>query len=182
MPENRECAHLDTILLKTQTFAITNDLVNEEIDEGYICMSIERGNMVQAIIKKLGLRDDMRAFLENEPQSTRKMIDSQNLKVGKTLRGMFEYIHFFTTSQAEFKKRFPKLKEHLKPNGVLWVSWPKNRKLGTDLTLTKVIELGYDYGLVESKTISIDDTWSAIKFTHRKKGKEYKNSYGRLKP
>jgi hypothetical protein len=53
--------------------------------------------------------------------------------------------------------------------------------LGTDLTLAKVIALGYDYGLVESKTISIDATWSAIKFTHPKQAKEYKNSYGRLK-
>jgi hypothetical protein len=64
---------------------------------------------------------------------------------------------------------------------MLWVSWPKNRKLGTDLTLPRVIKLGYDQGLVESKTISIDRTWSAIKFTHPKKGKVYKNSYGKLK-
>jgi hypothetical protein len=34
--------------------------------------------------------------------------------------------------------------------------------------------------LVESKTISVNDTWSAIKFTHPKKGKVYKNSYGKL--
>ena len=64
---------------------------------------------------------------------------------------------------------------------MLWVSWPKNKKLGTDLTLTKVIELGYDHGLVESKTISVDQTWSAIKFTYPQKGKVYKNQYGKLK-
>ena len=137
--------------------------------------------MVRVIAKKLGLQDDMRAFLVNAPQDTRKTIDAMDLKVAKTLSGMFDYIHFFTTSQAEFKKRFPQLKKHLASGGMLWVSWPKNRKLGTDLTLTKVIELGYDHGLVESKTISIDTTWSAIKFTHPKKGKDYKNSYGRLK-
>jgi hypothetical protein len=137
--------------------------------------------MVRAIANKLGLQDEMRAFLVNAPPDTRQTIDAIDLNVAKTLRGMFDYIHFFTKSQAEFEKRFPKLKQHLKPNGMLWISWPKNRKLGTDLTLTKVIELGYDHGLVESKTISIDNTWSAIKFTHPKKGKEYKNSYGRLK-
>jgi hypothetical protein len=137
--------------------------------------------MVRAIAKKLGLQDDMRAFLVNAPEDTRKTIASMDLNIVKSLRGMFDYIHLFTTSQAEFKKRFPKLKKHLIVGGMLWVSWPKNRKLETDLTLTKVIELGYDYGLVESKTISIDQIWSAIKFTHPKKGKEYKNSYGRLK-
>jgi hypothetical protein len=76
---------------------------------------------------------------------------------------------------------FPRLKKHLKPTGMLWVSWPKNGKLGTDLTLQTVINLGYKQGLVESKTISIDATWSAIKFTHPKKGKVYNNRYGKLK-
>jgi hypothetical protein len=137
--------------------------------------------MVRPVAKKMGLQDGMRAFLVNAPKAAQDVIDREQLKIAKTLRGAFDYIHFFTKSQAEFKRRFPRLKKHLKPDGMLWVSWPKNGKLGTDLTLTKVIELGYNDGLVESKTISIDTTWSAIKFTHPKKGKEYKNSYGRLK-
>jgi hypothetical protein len=63
---------------------------------------------------------------------------------------------------------------------MLWVSWPKNKKLGTDLALPKVIEIGYNHGFVESKTLSVDATWSAMKFTYPKKGKVYNNSYGRL--
>ena len=58
---------------------------------------------------------------------------------------------------------------------------PKSGQKETDLTITKVIKIGYDYGLVESKTISIDSVWSAIKFTHPKEGKEYNNSYGKLR-
>ena len=138
--------------------------------------------MAGSVSKKIGLKDGMRAFLVNVPKDAWKTIDPAHLEIAETLRGTFDYIHFFTTSQAELDDRFSKLKTHLKPSGMLWVSWPKNRKLGTDLTLTKVIELGYNHGLVESKTISVDTTWSAIKFTHPKKGKEYKNSYGRLKP
>ena len=138
--------------------------------------------MAGSVSKKLGLEEGMRAFLVNAPKDVLKMIDAAALEITTTLRGNFDYIHFFTKSQAEFEDRFPRLKAHLKPGGMLWVSWPKNRKLGTDLTLTKVIELGYNHGLVESKTISMDATWSAIKFTHPKKGREYKNKYGKLKP
>ena len=54
--------------------------------------------------------------------------------------------------------------------------------MGTDLALPKVIEIGYNHGLVESRTLSVDDTWSAMKFTHPKKGKAYNNSYGQLPP
>ena len=138
--------------------------------------------MAGPVSKKMGIKEGMRTFLVNVPKDALETIDLRDQQIAATLTGNFDYIHLFTKSQAEFEDRFPKLKAHLKPTGMLWVSWPKNRKLGTDLTLTKVIELGYNHGLVESKTISIDATWSAIKFTHPKKGKVYKNKYGRLKP
>jgi hypothetical protein len=137
--------------------------------------------MTGLISKKMGIKEGARAYFVNAPEEAMETLDPSRLELATRLTGKFDYIHFFTKSQAEFNKRFPRLKTHLKPGGMLWVSWPKNRKLGTDLTLTKVIELGYNHGLVESKTISIDETWSAIKFTHPKKGKAYKNSYGKLR-
>ena len=130
---------------------------------------------------KMGVKPGARTFLVNAPVAATEAIDPTSLDVASGLKGKFDYIHFFTKSQEEFNDWFPRLKSHLKPTGMLWVSWPKSRKLGTDLTLTKVIELGYNHGLVESKTISIDETWSAIKFTHPKQGKLYKNRYGKLK-
>ena len=137
--------------------------------------------MTGLISKKMGIKEGARAYFVNAPEEAMETLDPSRLELATRLTGKFDYIHFFTKSQAEFNKRFPRLKTHLKPGGMLWVSWPKNRKLETDLTLTKVIELGYNHGLVESKTISIDETWSAIKFTHPKKGKAYKNSYGKLR-
>ena len=64
---------------------------------------------------------------------------------------------------------------------MVWVSWPKRRQLDTDRTLQRVIRIGYDHGLVESKTISVDTTWSALKFTFPVPGKRYANSFGRLR-
>ena len=78
------------------------------------------------------------------------------------------------------ERTFPKLKRHLQKGGMLWVSWPKGRAMGTDLTLPEVIRIGYDHGLVESTALRIDDAWSALKFTHPKRGKVYQNSYGKL--
>jgi hypothetical protein len=89
--------------------------------------------------------------------------------ISSKLVGNFDYIHFFTKSKEEFNRTFPKLKKHLKENGMLWVSWLKGKQGGTDLTLQKVIKLGYDFGLIESKTSSINKIWSALKFTFPKK-------------
>lgn len=64
----------------------------------------------------------------------------------------------------------------------MWVSGPKGRNLGGDLSLPLVIKIGYRHGLVESTTIGVDEVWSAIKFTHPRPGKEYHNSFGELPP
>jgi hypothetical protein len=134
------------------------------------------------VSEKMGIEEGTRSIFVNAPEAARSEIDPPSLDVASELAGTFGYIHLFARSRAELDDAFPKLKAHLGPEGMLWASWPKNRKLGTDLTLPKVIEIGYGYGLVESKCLSVDATWSALKFTHPKEGKAYDNSYGRLTP
>ena len=136
--------------------------------------------MSKSAAEKIGVIAGMRTILINAPAEFIKEIEAAGADLKFRLRGDFDYIHFFASSQKEFHLKFQKLKDHLNPKGKLWLSWRKNNKEG-DLSLTTVIEIGYDYGLVESKTISIDSNWSAIKFTYPIAGKTYKNSYGKLK-
>lgn len=63
---------------------------------------------------------------------------------------------------------------------MLWVSWPKGGRLGTDLDMKKVIGIGYDLGMVESICLRVDEVWAGLKFTCPKPGKVYRNSYGTL--
>jgi hypothetical protein len=135
--------------------------------------------MAKSVAAKMGIKEGTRAIFIHASAYEIKSIDPPTLVRASSLRGGFDYIHFFATSQAELDKKFPSLKAHLKPTGMLWISWPKGKQQGTDLTLTIVIKIGYEHGLVESKTLSINSTWSGIKFTHPKKG-VYNNSYGKL--
>jgi hypothetical protein len=128
----------------------------------------------------MGIKEGTRSFFANAPESALKAIELPSLEVSATLRGSFGYIHLFAVSQSVLDDAFPKLKTHLRTAGMLWVSWPKGRQLGTDITLRDVIRIGYSHGLVESTTLSVDDTWSAMKFTQPKQGKVYQNSYGQL--
>lgn len=136
--------------------------------------------MSRTVSAKMGIKEGVRAIFVDAPETALEAIDPPSLEIASELAGGFDYIHLFARTRAELDDKFPKLKAYLEPTGMLWVSWPKNKKLGTDLALAKVIEIGYKHGLVESKTISVDATWSAMKFTHPKKGKVYNNSYGRL--
>lgn len=71
-----------------------------------------------------------------------------------------------------------RMARHLADPGAFRVSWPKRRQLGSDRLLPRVIEIGHRHGMVESTTFGLDDTWSAIKFTHPKPGKAYRNTRG----
>jgi hypothetical protein len=129
----------------------------------------------------MGVKEKSRAIFVNAQKEALENINLPTLDIQEKLKEELDYIHLFVKTQTEFITHFPKLKQHLKLNGMLWVSWPKGGKLGTDLNIKSVIKLGYDFGLVESTCLSINDIWSGLKFTHPKKGKVYNNSYGKLK-
>ena len=136
--------------------------------------------MNKSVSQKLGVKQDMRTFFVNAPDRFAEEIELPKVELKSKLSGEFDYIHLFAVTQKEFHDKFSKLKSHLKPRGFIWVSWPKSGQKETDLNIKKVIEIGYNYGLVESKSISVNSIWSALKFTHPIEGKEYKNSYGKL--
>lgn len=72
------------------------------------------------------------------------------------------------------------LRDHLRPDGMLRVPRLRGGALGTDLTLQRVIAVGYGFNMVESTCLRIDEVWSGLKFTHPKPGRAYANSYGTL--
>jgi hypothetical protein len=136
--------------------------------------------MPTPLTAKLGIKAGSRSILIGAPQDVSEVLSSADARFVKSLTGEFQYIHLFVMRQKAMDSKFPKLKAHLANGGSLWVSWPKGDADDTDLSLKKVIEIGYTHGLVESKTIAVDPRWSAIKFTFPKKGKRYNNGYGKL--
>lgn len=96
----------------------------------------------RTVARKMGVRPGSRAHLVKAPPSIHATMGFPPLVIPPALDGQFDYLHLFTTTQADMDTRFPILKEHLTASGMLWVSWPKARKLGTDLTLPMVIRIG----------------------------------------
>lgn len=136
--------------------------------------------MPSSLLSKVGLKEEARAHLADAPREVADELSVSGARFSRSLTGSFTFIHAFFVSAAKLGTRFPQLKRHLAERGALWISWPKAGQLESDLSLRKVIEIGYRNGLVESKTIGVDSTWSAIKFTHPKIGKKYNNSHGKL--
>jgi hypothetical protein len=76
---------------------------------------------------------------------------------------------WFTKSRKELKANIGKMAVTI-GEGKLWIAWPKKgASLASDLTQQDVREAGLAVGLVDYKICTIDETWSGLLFTRRKK-------------
>ena len=81
----------------------------------------------------------------------------------------FDLIHAFTTRKAELDERLGALQAALKPDGTIWVSWPKKAsKVPTDVTEDRVREAALELDLVDVKVAAVDPVWSGLKLMIRK--------------
>jgi hypothetical protein len=52
----------------------------------------------------------------------------------------------------------------IRPNGAIWVSWPKRAsKLPTDITEDVIRDMALAANLVDVKVCAVDATWSGLK-------------------
>lgn len=83
--------------------------------------------------------------------------------------GGLDLIHAFTMSHAEITLHLAALQAALKPDGVIWVSWPKKAaKLATDVTEDVVRDEALKLDLVDVKVAAVDEIWSGLKLVIRR--------------
>ena len=64
----------------------------------------------------------------------------------------------------EYFTHLPELKYQLKPNGMIWVSWPKkSSKVVTDINENIIRDYALQIGLVDIKVCAVDEIWSGLK-------------------
>lgn len=86
-------------------------------------------------------------------------------RVAKDLDG----VHVFTSERSELARALPLLAKSIKPDGFIWVSWPKKASgVPTDVGENTIRELAFPLGLVDVKVCAVDATWSGLKLVIRK--------------
>jgi len=118
------------------------------------------------LAKKLGIKGDFHINLINAPEYYLCLFTDlpANLYFENDEDAKLDLIHFFTKSQEEYKSILPQLKTRIKPNGSIWVSWPKKAsKVTTDITEDIIRNFALQIGLVDIKVCAVDETWSGLK-------------------
>jgi hypothetical protein len=120
--------------------------------------------------KKLGFKPGMKIALIDAPAHYSSLMTDapDGLSFGKTAKAS-DAIHLFI-SDAKGLAEITKLAEHLPPASMLWVSWPKlSSRLSTGLSENDIRKVALAAGLVDIKVCALDQDWSGLKLTRRKK-------------
>jgi hypothetical protein len=121
--------------------------------------------------KKLGIKPGTVVVLACAPRGFKKKLDPlpEHVRLTNRPSQARDLTIWFNRSRREFSQMLHPMIAII-GDGKLWIAWPKkNGPLSTDLTQPIVRAAGLSEGLVDYKICSIDDTWSALLFTKRKR-------------
>ena len=118
------------------------------------------------LAKKLGFKENFKIRLVNIRENYYELFDHMPDGVVETddPEILKDLIHYFTKQTSELERDILKLKQEIKPNGMIWISWPKKAsKMSTDLTEDVIRNIALNNGLVDIKVCAIDEIWSGLK-------------------
>jgi hypothetical protein len=127
------------------------------------------------LAKKLKLKPGQHAAIVQAPDD---YVDSlrplpENVDIADRLEGTFDWVQLFVKSQAELDGLLPLVVAALKPESILWISFPKGTsKIQTDLTRDRGWDAVQQADLKWLSLVSVNDTWSAFALRPYKPGEQ----------
>ena len=120
-----------------------------------------------ALANKLLLRPGHRIGLVNASPEFAALLRPlpQAAELTERLRPDLDCVVVFVRNAAELRRYGTDASRSVKPDGLLWVCYPKGgSKAGTDLDRDVLWDLMSKTGLAGVSLVAIDDTWSAMRF------------------
>ena len=118
------------------------------------------------LIKKLGIIEEMKILLVNQPTGYFELLQKD---IGKQIvkgNAKPDLVHLFANSTKQFELEMKKLQSvyKLNPLLIIWVSWYKKTSgIPTDLTEDTIRQYALTRGLVDVKVCAVSAIWSGLK-------------------
>ena len=122
--------------------------------------------MAKTLAEKMHLRSGERVLLVNAPEAHAATLAApSDVEVCTTQDGTFDVIDVFVTTREALEAEVPRLKTLLKPDGKLWIAYPKgtSSRLSADINRDDIRRYALTVGLQTVAQVAVDDDWSAIR-------------------
>ena len=123
------------------------------------------------LTKKLGIKEGSRLLLVNAPAQYPALLEPlpDGIRFDAQLTQATDIVHIFAVSSDELQQQLASYRNQLKPNGVIWVSWPKkSARVPTDITEDIIRDVALPMGYVDIKVCAVNEVWSGLKLVIRK--------------
>jgi hypothetical protein len=127
------------------------------------------------LARKLEIKDGSRIFLLNAPGNYLQLVAPlpAGVQVAPQITIHTDIVHIFSTKKEELSQAFRTSLKKMRPDGMIWVSWPKkSSKVPTDITEDTIRAVALPLGLVDIKVCAVDDVWSGLKLVIRKESRK----------
>ena len=124
-----------------------------------------------ALSKKLGIKAGSHLGRAGAPKDYPSLIAPipAGVSISAGLSPATDIVHVFSTRRADLERFLISCRSKLRPDAMIWVSWPKRTaKVPTDITEDVIREVALPLGLVDVKVCAVTDVWSGLKLVVRK--------------
>ena len=116
------------------------------------------------LIKKLGIKSNSKIKILDEPEGYWDWIGPLPEGVSTEAKNRFDFVHLFVKSRKKFEKELLILREKIKTDGMIWVSWPKkSSKVESDMDENCIRDFALKNKLVDIKVCAVSEVWSGLK-------------------
>jgi hypothetical protein len=123
------------------------------------------------LVKKLGVKDGCRIVLLDAPPEYPALLQAvpPGVSFEVTASSNTDLAHVFVTDRNQLAKYLSVLRKKLRPDAMIWVSWPKkSSRVPSTVTEDTVREIALPLGLVDVKVCAISEVWSGLKLVVRR--------------
>lgn len=123
------------------------------------------------LAKKLGYKTSSRILLLGAPDGYLAMVAPlpEAIVLESAATPKTDFVHLFVTERDELTRQLSALRETLKPDAAVWISWPKKTaKVATDVTEDVIRDVALPLGFVDIKVCAVNEVWSGLKLVVRK--------------
>lgn len=114
--------------------------------------------MAKSLQEKLFLKTEYKKAILHVPDGLHETFEQNDLT------NALNFILAFYITKHDLEKEVSSLKNSLEEDGLLWTAYPKGKALKTDLNRDILREFMKEYTFEGVSIISLDDTWSAMRF------------------
>jgi hypothetical protein len=124
-----------------------------------------------ALAKKLGIGAGSCVFVIDPPVDYRTLLAPfpAGATVADRLSPRVDIVHLFADRIGTMEKQLSSLRNRIRSDAAVWVSWPKKTsKVPTDVTEDVIRSVALPMGFVDVKVCAVSDVWSGLKLVIRK--------------